>query len=191
MTTMSETTCLPPKLIIVIGVSGSGKSTLAERLAQLVDGHFIEADDYHSDEAKLQMSKNIPLNDAQRAPWITSICNDLVKSFGQHEVTFLAFSGLKAKYRQPFRELGYNIQFYLLHGDAAIIANRMANRDGHFVSAGLLDSQFATLELPTENEKDIVMLDLAENFENLINTVAKKIILPLKFDQTTQQASRN
>ena len=36
------------QVIIVMGVSGTGKSTVGTRLADALEGEFVEADDFHS-----------------------------------------------------------------------------------------------------------------------------------------------
>ena len=45
--------------------------------------------------------------------------------------------------------------FVYLHGSRATIAERLAARHGHFMPAGLLDSQFADLQEPAANEPAI------------------------------------
>jgi gluconokinase len=54
-----------------------------------------------------------------------------------------------------------------LHGDAALIAARQAARAGHFMPAGLMASQFATLEAPSPEEGAIV-LDVRDPPEALV-----------------------
>ncbi|MEE7567156.1 AAA family ATPase, partial [Xanthomonas sp. Kuri4-3] len=51
-----------------MGVSGSGKTTVAWALASHYGYDFLDADDFHSDEARAQMAHGVPLTDAQRAP---------------------------------------------------------------------------------------------------------------------------
>jgi len=64
-------------LLIIMGVSGCGKSTLAQRLAAQLGYEYIEADDFHSTQAKSQMALGTPLTDELRLPWITRLCDEL------------------------------------------------------------------------------------------------------------------
>jgi gluconokinase len=124
-----------PYLIISMGVSGSGKSTLAKRLAEQFDLPFFEADDFHSAENKAHMAAGKPLTDAMREPWIAHMC-DTLKTTGKSCV--LAYSGLRRAHRQRFRELGFKTLFLHLHGEKALIAERMQARANHFMPSSLL-----------------------------------------------------
>ena len=68
----------PTRLIIVMGVSGSGKSTVARELAAKLSYEFVEADDFHSEQAKQRMSKGLPLTDDMRLPWVNRIKESLL-----------------------------------------------------------------------------------------------------------------
>ncbi len=43
-----------------------------------------------------------------------------------------------------------------LDGDVELIIERMRQRQGHFMKANMLQSQFATLERPDESETDVL-----------------------------------
>ena len=62
-------------------------------------------------------------------------------------------SALKRSYRDVLR--GPSVTFVYLAGSRDLIARRLAARHGHFMPAGLLDSQFATLEPPGPDERAI------------------------------------
>jgi gluconokinase len=145
------------KLIIVMGVSGCGKTTLAKILSNQLQWRFVEADDYHSIEAKKLMQNGVPLTDSMRLPWIAKICQYLNNN--SPENTVLAYSGLKKEHRQLFREIGYQTLFVLLHGDFEIIKQRIGQREGHFMPTSLLQSQFDALQIPA-NEPDSIILDI-------------------------------
>ncbi|KAH6906356.1 gluconokinase [Coprinopsis sp. MPI-PUGE-AT-0042] len=60
-------------LIVVMGVSGTGKSTLGAALASELGLPYIEGDDLHPQANVDKMSNGIPLNDADRQPWLELI----------------------------------------------------------------------------------------------------------------------
>jgi len=158
MTDTSSITSTPPFLLIVMGVSGSGKTTLGQALAAHFNIAFLDADDFHSIEARQQMAHGIPLTDTQRAPWISVLREKLASQRQQHLSTVLAFSGLKAAYREQLRHSGMTTVFIFLQSEKADIAHRLAVRQNHFMNPALLDSQFETLE-DTSNESDVLSIN--------------------------------
>ena len=62
-------------------------------------------------------------------------------------------SSLKRAYRDHITQAaGEPVLFIYLNGTRELIAERMGKRQGHFMPTSLLDSQFATLEVPAEDE---------------------------------------
>jgi len=161
-----------PVLIICMGVSGSGKSTVAAVLAQEFHLQFFEADDFHSTENQAQMAAGRALNDAMREPWINSICNSLMPEFQHGRNCILAYSGLRRAHRQHFRELGFKTLFLHLEGEKSVIAGRMVSRQGHFMPATMLDSQFADME-PANDEPDVISLDIDNELPVLLEKAKK------------------
>jgi len=64
-------------------------------------------------------------------------------------------SALKRAYRDVLNRRGSGVTFAYLHGDRETIARRLAERRGHFMPPGLLDSQFADLQEPSADEPAI------------------------------------
>ncbi|AKC88303.1 gluconokinase [Pseudoxanthomonas suwonensis] len=145
-----------------MGVSGSGKTTLARALAEAWPATFLDADDFHSEEARAHMANGQPLTDAMRQPWVERLALELRRRVDAGERVALAFSGLRRHHRDMLRGTGLPLRFLFLEGDAPLIAGRMRARSGHYMPVSLLDSQFATLEDP-RGEPDVVALpvDLA------------------------------
>ncbi|ALS99909.1 gluconokinase [Lacimicrobium alkaliphilum] len=162
-----------PKLLVVMGVSGSGKTTLARQLADQLDFAFMEADEFHSDEARQKMARAEPLDDEMREPWLNSMCQHLTR---HQQSTVLAYSGLRRRHRQRFRELGYDTGFIWLHGQFDDIRRRLDNRQGHYMPASLLTSQFRDLEMP-KGETDILMLDIHCNPKQLLTRATAAVSL--------------
>ena len=158
-----------PVILIVMGVSGCGKSTIARDLAEHFACNFIEADDYHTAEARALMASGTPLTDAHREPWIQALCQALKNAAAQGQSSVMAYSGLRRGHRQRFRDLGLPILYLHLAGEKELIRDRMQARANHFMPAGLLDSQFASLE-PTEGEADIIALRIDQPINNIAQT---------------------
>ena len=157
-----------------MGVSGSGKSTIARALAARCGYHYLEGDDYHSEESRSRMAKGIPLSEEMRKPWIQTICNHLQQLANSGEDCVLAYSGLKKSHRNPLRQTGFSVTFLFLDGDKATIRQRIENRKGHFMPSQLLDSQFDTLERPSD-EPDVLRLDITLPLQKVIEQAAALI----------------
>ena len=145
------------RVAVVMGVSGSGKTTLARALADAWGATFLDADDFHSDEAKASMARGEPLTDESREPWVARIAADLQRRVAGGARVTLAFSGLRRRHRDVLRVSELPLRFLFLRGEAALIGQRMRERDGHYMPVSLLDSQFATLEEPTAEEDAVVL----------------------------------
>ena len=145
---------------VVMGVSGSGKTTLARALAAAWTATFLDADDFHSDEARAWMGSGRPLTDAMRVPWVERIAAELRRRVAAGERVTLAFSGLRRGHRDRLRAAGLPMRFLFLEGDASLVAERMRARRGHYMPVSLLDSQFDALEEP-RGEADVTALAVA------------------------------
>ena len=142
---------------VVMVVSGSGKTTLARALAAAWVATFLDADDFHSDEARAWMASGRPLTDAMRVPWVERIAAELRRRVAAGERVALAFSGLRRGHRDLLRATGLPMRFLFLEGEASLIATRMRARSGHYMPVSLLDSQFDALEDP-RGEADVATL---------------------------------
>jgi gluconokinase len=145
----------PPCALIVMGVSGSGKSTIAARLAERLGWTFEDADRFHPASNVAKMSAGQPLTDEDRWPWLQAIADEIdrVSRDGGHVV--MACSALKRAYRDLLVHGRDDVRIVFLSGSQPLIADRLAQRKGHFMPPGLLDSQFKTLEPPQTNEHPI------------------------------------
>lgn len=131
--------------VLVMGVSGSGKTTVGVALAKKLGVPFIEADDFHSAANRAKMHAEIPLTDADRAPWLADIHKHLASLRGGW---VLACSALKAAYRDTLIKDFPDAKVVFLTGSEKLLTERLEARSGHFVDVGLLPSQLATLEPP-------------------------------------------
>src|ERR1700677_3557023 len=137
-------------IVVVMGVTGSGKTTIGKLLAERTGAEFADADDYHPLANKQKMAAGHPLNDADRQPWLEELNRLLGRWLAAGTSGVLACSALKASYRATL-ESGLPhaaVTFVLLDGSKELIAQRLATRKHEYMNSNLLDSQFATLEMP-------------------------------------------
>jgi gluconokinase len=95
------------------------------------------------------MHAGIPLDDADRSPWLQSLQDAIAGWLARPESVVLACSALKENYRQQLLG-GPEVKLVFLHADFNCIAERLAARRGHYMNPALLKSQFDTLEVPRE-----------------------------------------
>lgn len=157
-----------------MGVSGSGKSTVGEALADYYGFLYLDADDFHSEEARAQMASGKPLTDAMRAPWVTNICNTLNDYESQGTSCTLAFSGLRKAHREQLRKVAHNVLFVYLTGSKETILARMQKRENHYMPASLLDSQFDSME-DSACETDIIPVDITPSIADIIEHCKQQI----------------
>lgn len=144
-------------IIVVMGVSGCGKSTIASMLAHRLHWTYEDADWFHPWSNIEKMHAGQPLTDDDRRPWLHAIAAwiDTARRTGDHGV--IACSALKRAYRDILIGGRRDVSLVYLKGDRDLIARRLATRNGHFMPASLLDSQFAELEEPQADETPIVV----------------------------------
>ncbi|MFK0020971.1 gluconokinase [Streptomyces sp. NPDC090798] len=144
---------------MVLGVSGSGKTTFGQAVAEELGLAFVEGDDFHPAANIAKMTAGHALDDADRAPWLRALSDRIRRSTDAREGLVVASSALKRAYRDEFREAGGPALRYLyLALDRATARDRVSRRTGHFMPAGLVDSQFETLE-PLERDEPGLTLD--------------------------------
>ena len=153
-------------LVTVMGVSGSGKTSVGAALAQRLHVPFEDADDLHPPANVAKMSAGIPLDDADRLPWLRTVGAWLAEHAASGGV--ISCSALRRSYRDVLREAAPDQIFLHLASDREVIARRVAGRPGHFMPAALVDSQFATLE-PLEPDERGVTLDVDQPIDALVD----------------------
>ncbi|MCH4544411.1 gluconokinase [Rhizobium changzhiense] len=162
-----------PHAIIVMGVSGCGKSSVGEKLAEALRLAFVEGDALHPTANVEKMSKGIPLTDEDRMPWLDRIGEGIKASLEKGEGIIVSCSALRRLYRDRLRAAaGGNLFFVYLEGSRALLMKRMGERKGHFMPVSLLDSQLATLEVPT-GEPGVVTVDIDDTIEGIAATALK------------------
>ncbi len=131
--------------MVIMGPSGCGKSTLAKALARQLAWAFVEGDDLHPPANIDKMRAGIPLDDADREPFLRAVGRVLAEGRGRGIV--VSCSALKRRYRDLLRQrAGADLPFVLPSVTRAVLERRLAGRRSHFMPASLLASQLAALE---------------------------------------------
>ncbi|NEU79525.1 gluconokinase [Nostoc sp. UIC 10630] len=156
-------------IVILMGVAGSGKTTIGQALADATGWEFSDADSFHSGAAKEKMAKGEPLTDIDRTPWLQIMQNSITQWLQEEKNVILACSALKASYRQMLYCDHPQVHLFYLKGSYELIEQRLHNRIGHFMKAGLLQSQFKTLEEPTQAEA--IYIDISQNLEVIVQEI--------------------
>lgn len=164
------------RVYIIMGVSGSGKSAVAKELLRRIDdAAFLDGDFLHPRHNILKMAEGHPLNDEDRAPWLDLINAAAFAMQRTNRISFIVCSALKKSYRKKIHQGNEdNLQFIHLHGDYDVIENRLKARKGHFFKPEMLQSQFATLELPTPDE-NVISIDVDTTLDGVVEAILKAI----------------
>jgi gluconokinase len=146
-----------PSVIVVMGVSGAGKTTIAAMLAARLGWTYEDADWFHPPSNIEKMHSGTALTDEDRWAWLEGIAVwiDATRKAGGRGV--IACSALRRAYRDILVGDRHDVRIVYLKGERDLIARRFSVRHGHFMPTSLLNSQFATLEEPGEEEHPIVV----------------------------------
>jgi gluconokinase len=159
-------------ILLVMGTTGSGKSTVGKMLAERLGWVFLEADDFHSPSNKEKMHRGIPLNDADRAPWLAAIHQELLRQNQLGKNVVLACSALKQEYRDELHAQ-LAMQVVYLKGSEDVLRAHIEGRHGHFAGESLLPSQLATLEEPA----DALVEDVRQTPEAIVENICRRLQL--------------
>jgi gluconokinase len=134
-------------IIVLMGVTGSGKTTAGRMLAESLGWKYFDADDFHSAANVVKMKSGVPLNDADRKPWLESLQRLIEGNLTNDQSAVLACSALKQSYREMLI-IDNRVKLVYLKGDYDLIKARLSARSNHYMNPALLESQFQTLEEP-------------------------------------------
>lgn len=163
-----------PCALIVMGVSGSGKSTIAEALGQRLGWRFEDGDSFHPPRNVEKMRAGHPLTDEDRWPWLNAIADEIARVCERREHVIIACSALKHAYRDVLLRGRDDVRFVFLKGTKELIAERLAQRKGHFMPPGLLASQFETLE-PPEASEHVITVSIDETVDAIVDGIVRQL----------------
>lgn len=115
----------------------------------------MDGDDLHPASNKEKMRSGIPLDDADRIPWLEEIGQTLREARDAGTALIIACSALKRTYRDLLRRHLPELVFVHVTGDRQVLLSRMTARSHEFMPASLLDSQLAALEPPAADERHV------------------------------------
>ena len=157
-------------VVIIMGTTGAGKTTMGTMLAAQLNWQFADADGFHPPANIEKMSHGIPLNDADRAPWLAAMRKAILEWIAVGKNVILACSALKRAYREELRP-SLEVKIVYLKGNYALFAERIRQRHGHFAGEGILAGQFADLEEPD----DAITIDAAKSPEEIVAGIRKQL----------------
>ena len=160
---------VPSHIILIMGVAGSGKTTVGRQLAAELGWPYHEADDFHSAANKEKMGRGLPLDDADRAPWLAAIraAMDACHAAGRSAV--FSCSALKESYRRVLLDGTASVSLVFLSGEREILLARLQQRPGHYMKPAMLESQLAILEPPV----GALMLDVRQTPAELLAAIRR------------------
>ena len=163
----------PPSVVIITGVAGTGKTTVGLALAARLGWSFHDADDLHTPESVDRMRRNVPLDDAQRLPWLLRVRRVIEDESRRGTGAVVACSALKEAYRRTLAEGIPDVRLVLLQGDPKVLSERLEQRTGHFAGAGLLESQLAALEPPADALVVNASLPVGAIVERIVSSIGR------------------
>ena len=158
-------------VIFIMGVSGVGKSTIGTLLAKQLEIPFFDGDDYHSAANISKMSKGEPLTDLDRHDWLHAL-NALATQQLKTNSCIIACSALKESYRTILETaIATSTKWVFLHGSFQQIKERIQDRNNHFMTSALLQSQFDALEVP----QNALQIDIHLSPKEMVTTIQKSM----------------
>lgn len=161
-------------IAVLMGVSGSGKTTIARGVAEREGWLLVEGDAFHPPANVAKMHAGTPWMDEDRWPWLQAIAQEIDAMRAQGQSAVVACSALKRAYRDILIGDRSDVVLVYLRGTKALIAGRLAARKDHFMPPELLDSQFATLEEPSEDEHALVV-SIAGQADVIVDEVVRQL----------------
>lgn len=157
----------PPVIIVLIGPTGCGKTTIGQLLAQKLGYPFDDGDDFHPPENVEKMRAGIPLDDADRMGWLTTLSRRIRDRKEKGEGLVLACSALKEPYRALLGIDQNTVISVYLKGSFDLIKERIDARRHRYMNKNLLFSQMAAMEAPAGG----LTVDIGGSPEKICDTI--------------------
>jgi gluconokinase len=128
------------------------------------------------------MANGIPLTDTDRWDWLTLLREESLKKLAAGaDGVVLTCSALKRKYRDVIRVAPYYshdvlLHFIYLHAPEEVLLERVGQRQGHYMGANMVHSQFSILEPPTAEETDVISVDVSKTPDEVMREALDKVL---------------
>lgn len=152
-----------------MGVAGCGKTTVGQALAARKGWRFLDADAFHPAANIEKMGRGVALQDEDRWPWLDALNAALHAAQAEGVAVVLACSALKQRYRERIAQGLDDVHWIHLRGTFDLILRRLEARQGHYMKAGMLRSQFEALEAPV----DALELDITPPPDELVKAAER------------------
>ncbi|KAI1423987.1 P-loop containing nucleoside triphosphate hydrolase protein [Xylaria sp. FL1777] len=166
---------------LVTGPAGCGKTTVAQHLSESLNLPYLEGDAFHPAANIEKMASGIPLADADRWDWLTLLREESLRQLASGaEGVVLTCSALKRKYRDVIRVATYfthdvQLHFIYLYAPEDVLLERVGLRQGHYMGANMVRSQFEILEPPTAEETDVIRIDVSGPISGVLSTALRQV----------------
>ncbi|KAE9378310.1 acetyl-CoA synthetase-like protein [Stipitochalara longipes BDJ] len=170
----TKTSLSKKRIIFISGPCGSGKSTLATGVSNALNIPWIEGDSIHSQASISKMAQGIPLTDQDRWLWLEAIQATALLKLRESDVDSIVVtcSALKRSYRDELRKSRVmESVFFMLESEAAVLKNRIGEREGHYRGVRMVESQLEALEEPGIGEGDVVPVDASGGRKEVLEEV--------------------
>lgn len=154
-------------VIVLIGVTGAGKTCVGMALAEKLGWVFLDADDLHGDANLNKLHAGIPLEDADRWPWLDRVRTIIAAYLARQQNVIIACSALKHTYRRHLR-VSPEVALVYLNASEGVLEERLKRRRGHFMNPSLLKSQLETFEAPQD---DILVVDASRSSAEIVQLI--------------------
>jgi gluconokinase len=159
-------------ILIVAGVSGCGKSTVGALIAGRLGWQFADADDFHPEANVAKMRAGVPLDDADRAPWLRAVAAWMDAEIADGRSAVLACSVLKRAYRDQLLTGRPSASAVFLLVPREELDRRLLTRTGHFFPEKLLDSQLHAVEPPAPDERVLTVVEKGDAADTAAEIIA-------------------
>ncbi|MBI3300977.1 MAG: gluconokinase [Deltaproteobacteria bacterium] len=171
-------------VVILMGVAGAGKTTIGQLLATDLGWRFYDGDEFHPQANIDKMRQGIALIDDDRDSWLAALQHLIHKLLCESQPAVIACSALKQSYRDRLLSDKQEVRFVYLKGDYDLIRKRLQERQGHFMKANLLTSQFDTLEEP----EGALTVDVAQEPQAIVSLIRRELGLS-KTEVTSKESN--
>lgn len=119
-----------------------------------------------------QNDRRVCCANEDRAVWLAALASLIRNDLARDQGGVIACSALKKKYRDVLRVDPRRVRFVYLKGDYDTIWTRLQRREGHYMRAEMLRSQFDDLEEPAH----AIQVSVAAEPDAIINSIMEKLM---------------